>query len=437
VKALSRSVSPPAEAGRALAQAPNRTSPARASWLVVYKASADIVSKAVTLLVTVAAARTLSGPDFGVLAVAMTTGWLLSVASDAGLPLYLARRIALERAAGRTAFAPVSDVMRLRGGLGAVAVAAGIGVALAIAPQPVRIAFVIIVVAQLLNAAVETLSHAYRGLGRIDIEAGLILAQRGLTAAAAVTVLVISPSLPWLSAALAIPSALALAVSLHIARRGLPAMGAASPADRDGSAGSALSFAPVGLGILLSAIYFRCDVYFVERWHGLETAGIYNAAFRIVEALRLFPSALLAVVFPALCTTPDVGLLRRTCAWLLAGGLALLAAVYLAAPTALGVLYGPGFLVASPALRILALALPLFFVNYALTHQLIAWNGQRAYLAVAATALMVNLAGNTLLIPKGGMIGAAASTFVTELVVAAGSLAMLTGRRAVRAGVST
>ena len=41
---------------------------------VVLKTTADIVSKSVTLVVTVVAARALSTSEFGVLALAMTTG---------------------------------------------------------------------------------------------------------------------------------------------------------------------------------------------------------------------------------------------------------------------------------------------------------------------------------------------------------------------------
>ena len=85
---------------------------------------------------------------------------------------------------------------------------------------------------------------------------------------------------------------------------------------------------------------------------------------------------------------------------------------------------------AAPALRILALALPLFFVNYALPHQVIAWDGQRAYLAITAIALVANLVSNTMLIPTGGMVGAATATLLTELTVAAGCAVAL--RRAVR-----
>ncbi|MGH9659557.1 MAG: oligosaccharide flippase family protein [Bryobacteraceae bacterium] len=387
---------------------------------VVYKATADIVSKGVTLMVTVAAARVLPAADFGVLALAMTTGWILSVASDAGLPLFLAKRVAgMTGAAMPPSFGAIASVMRVRATFGAVAALAGLTIGAIVAPSSLLVAFGLIVTAQLLNAILETLSHAYRGMGRADVESRLVIAQRGVTGAAALATLLLWPSLPALAVALAMPPAIALVASLGIARTLADA--------RDRRADAALSrarfmreAAPIGAGILLSALYFRCDVYFLHWWYGLETVGTYNAAFRIVEALRLFPAAVLAVAFPALCGAGDGRPLKRLILLLGAGGAAAAAAVYVSAPIVLNVLYGPRFGDAVAALRILALALPLFFVNYALTHQLIAWDGQRSYLAVAAIALIASLVANTMLIPVSGMAGAATSTLLTEVTVAAG-----------------
>ena len=87
--------------------------------------------------------------------------------------------------------------------------------------------------------------------------------------------------------------------------------------------------------------------------------------------------------------------------------------------------YGAPFRAAAPALQVLGLALPLFFVNYALTHQVLAWDGQRAYLGIVIAALATSLIGNVVLVPSGGMRGAALATLITELVVAAGCVAVL------------
>jgi O-antigen/teichoic acid export membrane protein len=416
---------------------PDRT--ARTSAVdVLFKIFADGISKIVTLVVMVAAARVLSAADFGVLALAMTTGWMLSVASDAGLPIYLAKQMAHSMARQTTSFAPVAEIMRARIAFGALAALAGLALAIAIAPQAL-IPFAIIVIAQLLNAVLDTLSHAYRGIGRTNIESALVLSHRTVTAAAVVAVLAIAPSLAILSLALAVPPAIALLVSWQIARRVMPSHvegvegtvgdeGKWARSRRIGQPQMVKDVAPLGLAVLLSAMYFRCDVYFVQAWHGVDTVGVYNAAFRIVEALRMIPAAVLAVAFASLCASQDLRTLRRLTAMLLAAGLALFAAVYVTAPTVLQMLYGDRFVEATPALRMLSAALPLFFANYALTHQVIAWDGQRAYLGVTATALVANLAANSLLIPGGGMVGAALATLLTEVVVTVGCVMALSRR---------
>jgi O-antigen/teichoic acid export membrane protein len=188
-------------------------------------------------------------------------------------------------------------------------------------------------------------------------------------------------------------------------------------------------YAPVGLGILLSALYFRSDVYFVEWWHGLEAVGIYNGAFRLVDAVRLFPAALLAVQYPLMCRATDLRPLRGLVAGLAAAGGLAACATYAGAESLLATLYGDRFIDAAPALQMLAFAVPLFFINYGLTHQVIAWDGQRAYLLIAAAALVANVAGNVTLIPQGGIWGAALATTLTEIVVTCGcGYVLLAGR---------
>ena len=388
--------------------------------LVAYKTSADVVSKAVTLVVTVAAARSLPAADFGVMALAMTSGWILGVASDAGLPMHLATRVA--QATG-SAHLIVSDVMRWRWRLGLGAIAAGSMLGAALVPPGAWLAFSFIVAHQLFGAMLDTLAHAYRGLGRTDIESSLSLAHRGTIALAALTVLAVQPTLLLLSIALALPPLIALCASHLIVRRLTNASGS-SPSTLDARA-FMRDVAPLGLGVLLSALYFRCDVYFLERLHGVEMVGVYNAAFRTVDALRLFPAAALAVAYPTLCAATGLAPLRKLSLGLLGAALVVTAAIYTSATPLLALVYGDAYAAGGDALRVLSLCMPFFYVNYALTHQLIAWEGRRAYLGITAAALVANLAGNALLIPEGGMVGAALSTLCTEIVVCCGCFVAL------------
>ena len=392
--------------------------------LVAYKISADIVSKSVTLVVTVAAARVLPATDFGVLALAMTTGWLLGVASDAGLPMYLATRVAQAHDAGVPVYPIARAVLRRRAEFAMVATLAALAAGVALVPLIAFVPFTLIVLHQLFGAMLDTLVHTFRGLGRTDIESSLTIAHRGAVAVGALTILGLYPTLLGLGIALAVPPLVALLVGSAVVRRfttdGPPFLLTRSR--------MVTEVAPLGLGVLLSALYFRCDVYFIEHFHGVETVGVYNASFRIVDALRLFAAAALAVAYPSLCGATDDRPVRQLSTWLLAASAFVATAVYVSAPGLLVLVYGTPFAVGAQALQVLAWCIPLFYVNCALTHQLIAWNGQRAYLAIAGAALLANVAGNALLIPDGGMTGAAVSTLLTELVVLLGCALALVRR---------
>jgi O-antigen/teichoic acid export membrane protein len=402
-------------------------SPARPSAVVAlfaYKTLADVASKTVTLVVTVAAARALGPADFGVMALGMTTGWLLGVASDAGLPMFAATRVASAHAAG-TGVRPIArEVMKWRAWLAAAAALAGGLAGVALVPRAALLPFALIVLHQLFGAMLETLAHMYRGLGRTDVESTISLAHRGTIAVAALAALAFDPTLLTLSMALAFPSLLALVASHYAAGRLLAPGPAFTIRRRDFSA----QIAPLGLGVLVSALYFRIDVYILERLHGIEAVGSYNAAFRLVDAVRLLAAAALAVAYPSLCTARTLAPLWRLSTALVAASVPVAGAVFMTASPLLVTLYGSAFASAAPALQALAFSIPLFFLNYALTHQMIAWEQQRAYLTVALAALVTNLVGNALLIPQFAAIGAAWSTLITEVVLCTGCLVVLRRR---------
>jgi O-antigen/teichoic acid export membrane protein len=87
--------------------------------------------------------------------------------------------------------------------------------------------------------------------------------------------------------------------------------------------------------------------------------------------------------------------------------------------------YGPAYSDAVPAFRVLLAAFPLMSLNYALTHQLIGWDGHRAFAALCGAALVVNIGLNVRLIPAFGIVGAAWTTLWTEVVLTLGCLTAL------------
>jgi O-antigen/teichoic acid export membrane protein len=391
---------------------------------IALKALADVAGKAAMLVITVVAARRLNPDPFAIMAFAMATGWLIGVATDAGLSIYLARETARQPQRGRQF---IIEIISLRCGLAFLAATIAVLLAPVLVPAHWRMQFVLVMAAQLCGAVTETIAHYFRGLQRSEIESAIHAAYRVTMLVSALAVLWWWRRLDYLGIAMLIPGLIAVAVSLFVALR---------LADRE-DRGPALDVArftwdvlPLGAAVLLSALYFRIDVYFIQQWHGFQPVGGYNAAFRLVEAMRLLPAAVLAVTFPLLVQAPDTGLVRRIGGALAAIGGVLAIGCALGAATIVPLIYGDRYAYAAPAFAILSLALPLFFLNYALTHQVIGWDGHRAYLAIATAALAGNIAANMMLVPARGIAGAAIATLFTELIVTAGCVAAIVQKQA-------
>lgn len=391
------------------------------------KTIADAGGKAVMLVITVVAARQLNPDPFAIMALAMATGWLLGIATDAGLSMHLARETARDPRRSRQL---MLEVVALRGGLAFLAATAVVLLTPYLVPRHWGVQFVLIVLVQLCGAVIETIAHYFRGLQRSEIESAIHGAHRLSTLLLALVVLWWWRRLDYLGVAMLVPALTALGVSLAVAM----SMSIKLTSDhRSAAAGlTGRSFLvdvfPLGAAALLSALYFRIDVYFIQQWHGFQPVGGYNAAFRLVEALRLLPAAVMAVTFPLLVQAPDARLVRTIGGGLAVVGVALAAVCALGANFIVPLIYGPSYAYAAAAFAVLSLALPLFFLNYALTHQVIGWDRQRAYLAIVIVALMGNVAANLLLVPSRGIVGAAIATVLTEVIVTAGCVYVLARR---------
>jgi O-antigen/teichoic acid export membrane protein len=396
----------------------------RFTALVAYKTGADVAAKAALLVITVVAARRLSAGAFGLFAVGSTLGWILAVAADSGIQMHVARAI------GRTPGAAANLLarwLRVRIWTAATSVAVAVtGLALLRVGADAALPIAALVLAYGASGIVEFFYYVLRGLSRSDLEASLTLGHRAATAVLALAALAWHPTAVTLAVAMLIPASIAVVVSWRIVRSTVRTASPSSMPER--SSGRSLSIwsefrhdvFPIGAGIALSALYFRIDVFLVQLWSGTESVGVYNAVFRLVEALRLFPAAALAVALPALCRATDTRPLARVSFGLTAFGVAVAALVWIKAGWIVPLAYGDAYAAGVPAFRILALAFPLMSLNYALTQQLIAWDGHRAFAVLCVTALGFNVFVNARLIPALSIEGAAWATLGTEVVLTIG-----------------
>jgi len=393
--------------------------------LVSYKAIADLAGKGVMFAITIVAARRLTSEEFGIFALASTLGWMLALVTDFGIQVHVARTVARSP---QIAAAVLADWLGIR--LWTSALALGSVILALIAWRAAfswAVPLLLFAVVYCGTGLIEFLHYFYRGLSRSDIESALTLWHRGALLVCGITVLLWRPSVSGLALAMTIPVAMTLALSLHIARSiAGPTAGARLPH----SGAFWKDVFPIGAGAVLSALYFRIDVFLVQWWRGTEAVALYNAVFRVVDAMRLFPAAVLAVALPALCRATGYRPLVRVSALLVGFGTIVTVILWFAAGVAIPWLFGGSFAPAVPAFRILLLSFPLLSLNYALTQQLIGWSGERAYAAVCAMALVVNLALNSRLIPAWSIEGAAWATLATEVFLTIGCAAALAAQGA-------
>ena len=402
----------------------------RTAALVAYRAASDVVGKGALFVITVVAARRLSAEGFGIFAIGTTIGWIAVVGSDFGLQMHLARSVAREpEAAGYH----LRRWLRLRLALAFAALLVVAASLTALGASRIAPAILLFTLGYLAAGMVEFIHHFYRGLSRTDLESTLTLWHRLGTLAAACIVLWRWPEPAALAAAMVVPPLATAVVTLRIASRMAPTSTIpVLPPVGPRAAEFLLDVAPIGAGVLLSALYFRLDVFLLEVWQGTETVGLYNAVFRLIDALRLFPAALLAVMLPTMVRSATIRPLAQTATALTAFGIAVAVVLWLSAGRLVPMLYGPSFAAAVPAFRVLAAAFPLMSLNYALTQQLVAWNGHRAFAGLCLVALIVNVALNARFIPAMSLDGAAWATLATEALLTAGCaglLARATSRR--------
>jgi O-antigen/teichoic acid export membrane protein len=415
----------------------------REALLISYKTVADLVGKGALFAITVFAARRLAPEAFGVFSLGSTLGWMVGVASDFGIQLHLARAVARQP---QDAARLLATWLRVRLWL-ATGATASVAIVLAGFGWPASFAVPIAVLALVyaVNGLVELLYYFYRGLSRSDVESSLTLWQRSSMLVCGVIALALWPNVTALALAMLLPAAVTLAASTRIATR-LALAGAAQLRDTTRSSGAKVSAGtnesprivdlpawpifkrdiwPIGAGIVLSALYFRIDVFLVQFWSGTELVALYNAVFRLVEALRLFPAAVIAVALPSLCRAGDLRPLVRVAVPITACAAVAAAALWAAAGVLVPFVYGAPYAGAVAAFRILLLSFPLMSLNLALTHQLIGWHGERAYAVICAVALVANVAINARLIPAWSIEGAAWATLGTEALLTAGCLVVL------------
>lgn len=188
---------------------------------------------------------------------------------------------------------------------------------------------------------------------------------------------------------------------------------------------------PVAISGLLILAYARIDQVLVYELAGAREAGLYAAAYRILEQSHFVPLAVATTFLPLVAAAhgADIARARRMTQlvinYMAVGSFPAVGFTLVASEQVIGLLFGDAFLAAAPALPILMGAFVVICFGYLSGNLVIVLGLQRRFLRYAVVALVFNVALNVILIPPYGFLAAAWITLGTEVVVVGLTMTMV------------
>jgi O-antigen/teichoic acid export membrane protein len=394
----------------------------RLNWRLTQNTLIKLLSEGVgrlaSLVLVILAARQLGEVGFGLYSYGLALGFVLAQGADMGLQILTSREVALHGAQAR----PTAQMaLQLKLALSLVVLAVLLWVAVR-QPASARLSLLLLGLAQLSYTYLEFMAYIYRGQQALSQEAWLLGAARVGTAVCGILILWQGGNVNNLAAVSLLVMVVMTAVGLHQLRRTGWLHDLAKPIHNATYTYTALlhhAF-PLGIAIFLSIAYTRLAVLLLHYRLGETAVAQYSAAARLVEPMLIIPASLLAAVFPVITLAwqqdrRQARLLGLRVSGLLAGcGFLLAIGFWLTAVWLIPTLYGPAYLPAVPVLQLLALALIPAFINYSLTHYLIA-RKQQAYIAPFSGGMfLLHALLSWRLITAYGIVGPAISTIIAE-----------------------
>ncbi len=239
-----------------------------------------------------------------------------------------------------------------------------------------------------------------------------------LAAVRVVLILVEAPLVAFAWAAAAEAAVLALSLGVAMQRRGLPLSHLRASSER------MVQHLRDGWPLLVTAVAvvlsLRLDQLMLEALAGDAAVGQYSAAVRIAEPCLFLGGALLRSALPRLLSLEGPAFEARYVEIMRYPFYGLLAlAVFVAATSGplVTLLFGAAYAPAGGALMLLVFTIPLSFLNVAASRYLLKHHEQGEILRRQLLGLVINVGLNLLLIPRHGILGAAAATLAADLAM--------------------
>ena len=179
---------------------------------------------------------------------------------------------------------------------------------------------------------------------------------------------------------------------------------------------------PFALMTMFYVLYFQGPIVTLEWLNGGTAAGIYNSAFLIISAMSVVPTVLyMKFLLPKICrwAEHDRGVFRAAfhvgVPMMMLAGVCLMVLVMSLGSWLLPVLFGQDYAAGVSALMILALSIPVRFIQSVYSSLFIAADDIVRKVRYLAISGIVGAASSLCLVPQFGIKGAAAATLLAEI----------------------
>ncbi len=403
---------------RHLTQGLDRRLIANIGWL----GSANVVVKPIWFVfVTAVCMRILGAESYGVFSTALALGTVTASVSDFGTTRLLIRDLARDRSRSVTV---LSSLFALRFGLTFAGFLLAIVVGYALGYG--RGLMLSLIFASLYALALSMTSFfrgVFQGLEVLKHEAKSLYIEKGLVIVIATILLVRTREPHWVLGGMAAGMWLTLLyLSLVVRKRFVRFV--ADSIDVSFLRTQIGVLIPIGLASLFTLLYMKVDMVMIERMLGDRSAGHYGAAYRILEAMSMLPHIVaFAAVYPRLSSLHSdlarmKSLLRSSAVILTVIAIGVSTVLALGAPLLISLLApGGDFTAASPVLQVLVWTYPFVCANAILYSGLLALNQERVAVFALMAVFIFNAGTNYIIIPVYGVIGSAATTVITEILL--------------------
>ncbi len=174
--------------------------------------------------------------------------------------------------------------------------------------------------------------------------------------------------------------------------------------------------------IVVAHLHHRIDLYMVALLLTPTEVAFYAIATRLAELLFLVPESLGLAIYPRLAhegVEAGYAMTARACRSMFAFAATAAVALSLVGPFLVRLWYGEQYAPAGGPLPLLALGVCLMSLYNIVTRSFTSRNKQQVNILAAGVSLVVNVTLNLLLIPRLGIVGAAAATAVSYGLAAA------------------